>query len=127
MNWDCLKKKISLAFGMLSSHTLEEVPTEKIQEHESSSVKEGLLLERLLPPSGTTEVERWTVSCQQLSERPLDSESNNLKDCDVHSLFFSSMSSDPGCRLCDSQAHWGGDLTQFSSCWRPGYLVLCCP
>lgn len=51
-------KKIHLAFGMLSSHNLEEMPTDKILEHESSLEKEGFPLERLLPPSGTTEVAR---------------------------------------------------------------------
>lgn len=49
-NWVCLKKN-SLAFGILSSHTLEEIPTDNKEEHVSSSEKEGFLLEQLLPPS----------------------------------------------------------------------------
>lgn len=43
---------------MLSSHHLEEMPTDKLQESESSSERAGFPLKRLLPPSGTTEVER---------------------------------------------------------------------
>ena len=56
------QKTNSLAFGILSSHTLKETPTDNKQEHVSSSEKEGFLLEQLLPPSVKTEVERLTVS-----------------------------------------------------------------
>lgn len=47
---------------ILSSRYLEEMHTDKIQEHESSYKKEGFLLKLLLSPPGTVEAERRTVS-----------------------------------------------------------------
>lgn len=46
---------------ILSSRYLEEMPTDKIQEHESSYGKEGFLLKLLLSPPGTEEVEADSV------------------------------------------------------------------
>lgn len=60
MSW--VFQHIKLVFGILSSCNLGEMPTNKIQDHESSYGKEVFLLKLLFPPPGTAEVERWTVS-----------------------------------------------------------------